>query len=72
MKEYCYDVSDPYYGEEEELIDKTAYNAPYCDCFNKFLIAPKLARANYFNINENIEMLMPTEAQEKCKCFTAK
>ena len=65
-KEYLYETYSPY---GEDIVEREAIDAPYCTHFNKYLIAPKLARASYFNLNDEIEMLMPINIQEKCKYF---
>lgn len=59
-KKYSYELSD-HYGED--LVEDVSSKAPYCEHFNMYLIAPKLARSSYFNLNDEIEMLMPVDTQ---------
>ena len=48
--------------------EKIANKAPFCASYDKYLIAPKLARKSWFELEED-EMLMPVLVDKICPFF---
>lgn len=74
---YCYDCEHSVnrvkeytaYGDIEDMyLERVAKHAPYCSHFGTYLIAPVIARKQWFKLQVD-EMLMPVVLNSKCEHY---
>lgn len=70
---YCESVKKEYtayhrmYGGVERVVN----NAPFCNYYDAYLIAPLLAKKSWFDLSDD-EILMPVSANKVCEHFKEK
>ena len=73
MCEHCESVKKEYtayhrmYGGVGRVVD----NAPYCNYYDAYIIAPLLAKKSWFELRDD-EVLMPVRANKVCEHFKEK
>ena len=71
--EHCESVKKKYtaYYMVNVGVEIFVNNAPYCNYYDGYLIAPLLARKSWFDLSDH-EMLMPIRANKVCEHFKEK